>query len=92
MQDAYSEKLDLDVSDTSSQESIEGGEPEVHDYEEGTGKAHESKKGESGTRRPYGEIKRHQRGIEKADTPKEQQYDQVAANRTDQRSVSGDTC
>ncbi|PQE16465.1 dienelactone hydrolase family protein [Rutstroemia sp. NJR-2017a WRK4] len=37
LQDAYSEELNLNGSDTSSQESIEPGEPEENNYEEGGG-------------------------------------------------------
>jgi hypothetical protein len=37
LQDTYSEELDLDSSDTSSQGSIEPGKPEETDFEEGRG-------------------------------------------------------
>jgi hypothetical protein len=40
LQDAYSEELDFGGTYTRSQGSIEGGEPEMHDHEEGSD-AHE---------------------------------------------------
>jgi hypothetical protein len=51
LQDAYSEELDLDGSDTSSQESIEfeAGEPEENYLEEGRGTS-EYRRRKSGTR------------------------------------------
>jgi hypothetical protein len=41
LQDAYSEELDLDGSDTSSQGSIEPGESEENDLQEGRGGKYE---------------------------------------------------
>jgi len=52
LQDAYSEELDLDGSDTSSQSSIElePGEPEENDLEEGRGEMFEYRRREPGTK------------------------------------------
>jgi len=50
LQDAYSEDLDLNSSDTSSQGSIELGEPEENDYEEERGEVYEYKGGETRTK------------------------------------------
>lgn len=50
LQDAYSEELDLDGSDTSSQGSIEPGEAEENDVEEGRGSKYEYKRSEPRTK------------------------------------------
>ena len=54
LQDAYSEELDLNGSDTSSQGSIELGEPEENDYEEGRREVYEYKRGETRTKSQQG--------------------------------------
>jgi hypothetical protein len=54
LQDAYSEELDLNGSDTSSQGSIELGEPEENDYEEGRGEVYEYERGETRTKSQQG--------------------------------------
>jgi hypothetical protein len=46
LQDVYSEELDLDGSDTSSQGSTEAGEPEEIDFEEGRGEKYGDKRRE----------------------------------------------
>ena len=50
LQDAYSEELDLDGSDTSSEGCTEPGEPEENDLEEGGGKEYEYKRREPRTK------------------------------------------
>jgi hypothetical protein len=54
LQDAYSEELDINGSDTSSQGSIELGELEESDYEEGKGEVYEYERGETRTKSQQG--------------------------------------
>jgi len=54
LQDAYSEELDLNGSDTSSQGSIELGELEENDYEEGRGERYEYERGGTKTKSQQG--------------------------------------
>jgi hypothetical protein len=54
LQDAYSEELDLNGSDTSSQGSIELGEPGENDYEEGRGEVYEYERAETRTKSQQG--------------------------------------
>jgi hypothetical protein len=77
LQDAYSEELDLDGSDTSSQGSIEPGEPEENDYEEGRGKVHDHQR----------RIKKADTPREQQPTRRTKSQQSGA----EQRSASGDT-
>jgi hypothetical protein len=62
VQDAYSEELNLNGSDTSSQGSIELREPEENDYEEGRGEVYEYERGETRTKSQGGAEQRSVRG------------------------------
>lgn len=90
LQDAYSEELDLNGSDSSSQGSIELGEREENDFEEGREKGYKDKRGETRAKSQQGGAEqRSSRGnIEQGDEEHEVNKEEGRKNNLEEKEHS----